>query len=133
MNDKLTEPQGHNRLLCKMKSGGRASDRRGDQCCVSKYAIPNQWQFVHAKTQEHRDGLWRRRSYLRRKIRPTLRFYAKSRKIMRATRTRSILSKKKANRPCMLIVFSACVRKSVPRRYTHALVHANSSVASATL
>lgn len=47
-NGQNRKPQGHNRLLSKTKSWGRAPGQRDDQCCVSKYAIPNQRQFVHA-------------------------------------------------------------------------------------
>lgn len=57
--------------------------------------------------------------------------YAKSRKIMRATRARSILTKEKKKGEPTVGIFR--IRKSIPSRYTRAPVRADSSVASATL
>lgn len=115
-------------LLSKMKSWGRAPDRCDDQCCVSiRNSKPAAVCTCHTKAQEHHDDLRLRRSYLRRKIQPTLRFYAKSRKIMR-----SILSEKKGESVRACRSFSGHVNRF--RADMHVLQFVQTHlVASATL
>lgn len=95
-----------NRLLFKMKSPGWAPGRCDDECCVSKYAILIERQFVHATLKRKNNAMIRCRSYLRRKIRPTLRSYRNHGKLcVRSLIAIYFIEKKKRNISVMRVAF----------------------------